>query len=85
MAYEDVPERLITGEAVPASEIIGYAAPNPDEATRCTLEVLCMMLCMVKVIVDDVLCYQITAFGQTMRTDFIVRLDEECPDCPECP
>lgn len=85
MAYEDVPERLIMGEAVPVSEIIGYAHPNPDEATRLCLNFLAMALVMEMSIVDDALCYSITAFGQTMRTDFIVRLDEECPECPECP
>jgi len=78
MAYEDVPERLISGEAVPASEIIGYAHPNPDEATRLTINFLVLAMCMEMSIVDDVLCYSITPFGQTMRTDFIVRLDEEC-------
>lgn len=82
MAYEDVPERLIMGEAVPASEIIGYAHPNPDEATRLCLNFLAMALVMEMSIVDGALCYGITSFGQTMRTDFIVRLDEECPDCP---
>lgn len=82
MAYEDVPERLIMGEAVPQSEIVGYAYPNPAEATRLCLNFMCMALVMEMLIVDDVLCFLITPFGQAMRTDFIIRLDEECPDCP---
>lgn len=79
MPYTDVPARLLAGEAVPASEIIGYAHPNPDEATRLTLNFLAMALCMEMSIVDDALCYSITSFGFLMRTDFITRIEGDCP------
>jgi hypothetical protein len=85
MPYSDVPERLLSGEAVPASEILGYALPNPENATRMCLEIMCMALVMERSIVDDHLCYSITAFGQDMRRDFVVRIEGDCPECPECP
>lgn len=85
MAYEDVPDRLLAGEAVPASEIIGYAHPNPDEATRLTINFLVLAMLMEMSIVADVLCYSITPFGQTMRIDFVKRIEGDCPECPEEP
>lgn len=81
MAYEDVPRRLIDGEAVPRSEIIGYVGASTDIKTTLTLNVMCMMLVMVKVYEDETVKYQLTAFGLQLRLDFIVRLEGECPDC----
>jgi len=85
MAYEDVPDRLLSGEAVPRSEIIGYANPNPEVATTYTLEILVQALLMVKVFEDDTVKFQITEFGQQMRIDFVKRIEGDCPECPECP
>lgn len=83
MAYEDVPERLINGEAVPRSEIIGYNGSETDITTTYTLDILVMALLMEKVYEDETVKYRITAFGLLMREDFIVRLEGECPDCDE--
>lgn len=79
MPYTDVPGRLITGEAVPVSEIVAYAYPMPLVQTKTAL--FWMTLCGVGVFSfeDDTKKFALTAFGQTIRTDFIVRLDEECP------
>lgn len=85
MAYEDVPERLISGEAVPRSEIIGYNVGYTDVQTTTTMDFLCLAFVMVKIYEDDTVKYAITAFGLQMRQDFITRLDGECPECPECP
>lgn len=82
MPYEDVPQRLIDGEAVPRSEILAYAAPNPETATTLTLEFMVMALCMVKIYEDDTVKFQITPFGMQMRDDFITRIEGDCPECP---
>ena len=82
MPYTTVPDRLLAWEQVPASEIIAYAYPNPLPATRLCLEIMCMALVMERSIVDDVLCYSITAFGQDMRIDFVKRIEGDCPECP---
>lgn len=82
MAYEDVPERLITGEWVPVSEIIGYAAPATANEVRSILAWMELLGIMEPDFVDDTKVYALTTLGQSWRTDFIVRLDEECPDCP---
>jgi hypothetical protein len=85
MAYEDVPDRLLAGEAVPRSEIIGYE--GEDSATRVTLclEFLAMALILEKVYEDDTLKFRVTSFGQDFRIDFVRRIEGDCPDCPECP
>ena len=82
MAYEDVPERLINGEAVPRSEIIGYNGSTTDLQTTYCLNILVMATLMVKVFEDDTVKYQITPFGQAMRQDFLVRIFGDCPECP---
>lgn len=76
--YTTVPERLISGEKVPVSEIIAYAYPMPLIQTKAVLN--WMTLCGVGVFTyeDETKKFSLTAFGQTVRTDFIVRLDEEC-------
>lgn len=76
--YTDVPSRLITGEAVPVSEIIAYAYPMPLIQTKAVL--YWMTLCGVGVFSyeGDTKKFALTSFGQSVRTDFIVRLDEEC-------
>lgn len=80
--YTDVPSRLITGEAVPVSEIIAYAYPQSLTLTKTVL--FWMTLCGIGAFSfeDETKLFSLTSFGQTVRTDFIVRLDEECPDCP---
>jgi len=85
MAYEDVPERLLSGEAVPRSEIIGYNAMMTDIQTTTCLEFLVMAFVLVKVYEEDTVKYQITPFGQMMRVDFVKRIEGDCPECPECP
>jgi len=82
MAYEDVPDRLLSGEAVPRSEIIGYNASMPDVQTDYCLNILCFAMLMVKVYEDETVKFQITPFGQTMRIDFVKRIDGDCPECP---
>lgn len=82
MAYEDVPQRLIDREAVPRSEILAYAEPNPQVATTLTLEYMVMALCMEKIYEDDTVKFRITPFGMQMRDDFITRIEGDCPECP---
>lgn len=78
--YTTVPERLIAGEAVPVSEIIAYAYPMPLIQTKAVL--FWMALCGVGEFSfeDETKKFSLTAFGQAVRTDFIVRLDEECEE-----
>lgn len=79
MPYTDVPSRLITGESVPVSEVVAYAYPQSLLLTKTCL--FWMTLCGIGEFVfeDDTKKFKLTAFGQAVRTDFIVRLDEECP------
>ena len=76
--YTTVPDRLKAGEAVPISEIVGYAYPMPMRQTKSVLS--WMQLCGVIEFVyeDGTKKARLTPFGQTVRTDLIVRLDEEC-------
>lgn len=83
--YSDVPNRLLHDEAVPESEIIGYNVDMEHIQTRITLSAMAMFGVLDKVYEDGTLKYRITAFGHTMRTDFITRIDGDCPECPECP
>ncbi len=85
MPFTTVPDRLLGGEAVPRTEIIGYATEETAMGVTMCLEFMVMALVMNKVIVDDVLCFQITDFGQAMRIDFVKRIEGDCPECPDCP
>lgn len=80
--YSDVPERLLSGEHVPESEIIGYNADMENIQTRITLSAMVMFFVLERHYEDDTVKYSITPFGLTMREDFITRLDGECPECP---
>lgn len=80
--YSDVPARLLADEAVPESEIIGYNSGMEHIQTRLTLSAMVMFLVLDRIYEDDTIKYKITAFGHTMRTDFITRIDGDCPDCP---
>lgn len=82
MAYENVPQRLLDGEDVPRSEIIGYAAPMPRVQVDLILHRMKELFLLESVIVDDRLCYHITPFGHSMRVDFVKRIDGDCPECP---
>ena len=86
MAYEDVPQRLADGEAVPRSEIIGYwGADSTDIQVTLGLEVLRQAFIMERVFEDETIKYRLTAMGLSIRLDFITRLEGDCPECPECP
>lgn len=85
MAYEDVPQRLAAGEAVPRSEIIGHYGPDKDIQVTLGLESLSNAFILERVILEGVLHYQITALGLAIRWDLIVKLEGDCPECPECP
>ena len=83
MAYEDVPQRLRDGEAVPRSEIIGHYGPTSDLKITLGLEVLRASFIMEKVFEDETVKYRLTALGAAIRTDLITRLEGDCPECPE--
>jgi hypothetical protein len=85
MAYEDVPQRLRDGEAVPRSEIIGYWGSHADIVVTYCLEVMVTAGIMVKLYEDETAKYQLTALGSDIRSDFLIRLLGDCPECPECP
>lgn len=82
MAYEDVPQRLAAGEAVPRSEIIGHYGPDKDIQVTLGLESLSNAFAMERVIEGDVLKYRITPLGLQIRWDLIVKLEGDCPECP---
>ena len=85
MPYTDVPERMLDGESVPRTEILGYNNMMPQLQTDLILA--WMELCQIieRDIVAGVLCFKITPFGQEMRQDFVKRIDGDCPECPDCP
>lgn len=85
MVYESVPDRLLAGELVPRSEIIGYNGSMTDMQTTLALSYLCMAFLMEKVYEDDTVKYRVTPFGQLMRVDFVKRIEGDCAECPECP
>lgn len=85
MAYEDVPQRLLDGESVPRSEIIGYNAPMTRFQTDLYLFYFVLLGMMEKVFEDETVKYRITPFGQQMRQDIVIRIEGDCPECPECP
>lgn len=85
MAYEDVPQRLRDGEAVPRSEIIGHYGADQDIQITLGCEVLAMALIMEKVYEDETLKFRLTPLGQSIRADFILRLEGDCLDSPDCP
>lgn len=82
MAYEDVPDRLIGGEAVPRSEIIGYEGEGSATRVKLCLEFLAMALLVEKVYEDDTIKFRVTSFGQAFRRDFVKRIEGDCPECP---
>jgi hypothetical protein len=83
MAYDNVPQRLLDGEAVPRSEIIGYAAPLSQIQVDLILFRFEELFILQRSIVDDRLHFEITAFGQQLRQDLVKRIDGDCPECPE--
>lgn len=85
MAYEDVPIRILNDEAVPRSEILGYASPITNVQADLYLAYFEYAGVLVRVYEDDTLKYQITAFGHTVRRDLVKRIDGDCPECEECP
>ena len=85
MSYEDVPQRLRDGEAVPRSEIIGYWAGFTDLQITLGCEVLVDAFIFEKVYEDGTLKFKLTPLGAAIRLDFITRLEGDCPECPECP
>lgn len=82
MAYEDVPERLLNGEWVPRSEIIGYGEPYTQP------QIVYCLACMVMIMVLETRYssgfeeFRITEFGQMLRQDFVIRIEGDCPETP---
>lgn len=85
MPYDDVPQRLADGDAVPRAEIIGYYAPTTDIQISLGCEVLTMAGIMEKVFEDDTVKFRLTPLGLDVRSSLITRLEGDCPDCPDCP
>jgi len=83
--YEDVPQRLLDGEAVPRSEILGYAHPITNVHSDLYLAYFEYTGLLSRVYEGETLKYQITSFGHTVRQDLVKRIDGDCPECPECP
>lgn len=83
MAYEDVPQRLLDGEDVPVSEIIGYFYPQPQALTRSQLS--WASLCgVIEFVYDaDTKFARMTPFGHTVRIELVKRIEGDCPDCDE--
>lgn len=82
MAYEDVPQRLRDGEAVPRSEIVGHYGSANGLQVRLGLEVLRMAGIMFKEFSDETTKFGLTPLGLQIREDFITRLEGDCPECP---
>lgn len=86
MAYEDVPQRLADGDAVPASEIVGYYGPDASNVqVRYGCDVLVAATLMEKIYEDETLKYRLTSLGLSVRSSLITRLEGDCPECPDCP
>jgi len=85
MPYDDVPERLAAGDAVPRSEIIGYWGSFSDIQITLGCEVLTQAFIMEKVFEDETVKFRLTPLGLSVRLDLITRLEGDCPECPECP
>lgn len=83
MAYDDVPQRMLDGEAVPRSEIIGYNAPMTLNQTDLILHRMEELFLIQRSIVDEHLCFSITTFGHQIRQDFVKRIEGDCPECPD--
>lgn len=77
--FDDVPERLAAGEAVPRSEIIGYFGSDQDILITYACEVLRSALILEKVYEDETLKFRLTALGLSVRADLITRLEGDCP------
>ena len=85
MPFSDVPQRLLDGEQVPRTEIIAYDEDHPALQTDLILFYFVELGVLAKTLVAGVTNYEITPFGQTLRQDFVKRIDGDCPECPECP
>jgi len=85
MPYDDVPQRLRDGEAVPRSEIIGYWGSDQDIPITLGCEVLVQAFIMEKVFEDDTVKFRLTPLGLSIRADLILRLEGDCLDSPDCP
>jgi hypothetical protein len=80
--YEDVPQRIIEGESVPRSEIIGYMADTPRVQVDLILHRLVDLFVLERVIEDERLHYRITSLGTALRIDYVRRIEGDCPECP---
>lgn len=80
--FEDVPERLASGEAVPRTEILAYMGSYNYLLVTNTLNILVMMGCMERTLVMGVSHYALTPYGMSIRLSFISRLEGDCPECP---
>lgn len=78
MAYEDVPERMLSGEAVPRSEIIGHFGATMDIQVSLALSILTQAFVLEKVYEDDTVKYRMTSFGIDVRNSLVTRLEGEC-------
>lgn len=80
--YSDVPQRLINGEAVKRTEIIGYNGPGTSVLVDYVLGTLEMLLLVQKHYAEDGVEFSITTFGMQVRQDFLTRIEGDCPECP---
>lgn len=83
--FADLPQRMLDDEQIPRTEIIAYDEDHTALQTDLVLFYLVQLGILNKVYVDDITHYEITAFGHTLRRDFVKRIDGDCPECPECP
>lgn len=83
MAYEDVPQRILDGEEVPVSEVIGYAAPQTATLTRTCLSWLVLCGVLETFYTAETKVVKITPFGHAVRIDLVKRIEGDCPECPE--
>lgn len=82
MAYEDVPQRLLDGEAVPRSEIIAYLKPMTRLEVDYRLFQMELVGALTVSFASGVKTYSITPFGNLLRRDFVKRIEGDCPECP---
>lgn len=81
MAYENVPTRLLNGEQVPRSEIIASGVPLTKIQIDLFLFYMILLGIMEKQLVDEIMMYSISTFGQWLRQEMVKRIDGDCPEC----
>jgi hypothetical protein len=80
MPYTDVPQRILDGEHVPVSEMIGYMHPLTTLQAKSILSWMTLIGILDATYEDDTKKYSLSAFGAALRLDLIRRMDGDCPD-----